>query len=373
MEKTNTIYILKPYKYIKRNSFIKSKVDSSKVTEQYEESKLNRFALRIKERYFEQEKAILSSKQFLKEFAYDVMYNTNPNIINQLVDFFNLDEQTIRKEVQEILFNEEFIHNESIFIKHAKDGIFTTNLERIINFYNDYYFDFTKIPSNKYSAKEDAIGLFTELAKIDPFNEKEILKFALHFGLPAGLNALQQERFVFIGVSHFHLLKLFLEYKNIFNLYIAAKEENCQTINNIIQNVRYFQRENDEIDKKFPEPIEYDFDDDLDSLEESDTMIFLKEHLAKRLHKLLENRTERLFIYDGIFREVNYFTDLFAIAYQQIKNSLLEDTSVRKCRNCGHYFEVNHGKQSFCPRLPLVKRSSCEIAYYKKQKRNRGE
>lgn len=362
---SNVMFILKPYKSILRSNFLTSELDESKLENQDIDDtlqlKIINKVLRLKESFISFEKATLYNPNFSNTLVNEIMYSSHSNIISELASFYNTDSKTIRKEVQNNGINEKKPRVENLFfITNAPSDIFTVNLENIIDFNLDYV-DVLKTPTNYML--DDTKGLFTELAKINPFDKKDILRFARYFGLPSGVNDLGENNLVFIAVSHIYLLKLLLEYKNTFDLFIASKTNDSSIVDRINDNLLSFQ-------------LEIEIEKLSIYTSKEDALHFINDTLAENLNKLLKNNINRSFYYSTAFRgykEDIYLTDLFSIAYQQMKNSLIEETPLKICKNCGHYFELNHAKQSFCPPLPLIKRSSCEIAYYKKKNKKKGE
>jgi hypothetical protein len=216
-----------------------------------------------------------------------------------------------------------------------------------------------KIP--KTYKLQDAHSLYTEIAKLDVFDIDSLLKFSKHFGMPSGIMddagfgiVLDGDCLLFPFGSISLLNKKIAIYKNDFKLF-----ELIQT-NNVSKILSYLPK------------TEFEYIDDDDAV-----INLAKQHLSLALGKLdAFNVSMYLEFQDGSFFPGVWFTDLFNFAYFQLAKALSNNVEVLECDNCGHIFEVTHKRQRFCPPLPNRKRSSCEMAYnnrLKKEKKLKGE
>ncbi|GGM39504.1 hypothetical protein GCM10011351_27080 [Paraliobacillus quinghaiensis] len=206
----------------------------------------------------------------------------------------------------------------------------------------------------QYYLMQSGESIFTELAKVVPFNDIDLVKFSKNFGLPTGYKEsglFETERSIeFISSPTLYIHLRLLEFKDIFNLFVAIKTKEPNLIKLLFSNHG---------DRKGIDIPENEFD-------EEEMYIALKSDIATELNHILINYGNNSFEFNvqtGKFSETEKIEDLFHFGYIQMKQSLINETELRKCEYCGHYFEVNHGKQRFCPPLPFRKRSSCETAY----------
>ncbi|EJQ43547.1 hypothetical protein IEQ_04875 [Bacillus cereus BAG6X1-2] len=203
-------------------------------------------------------------------------------------------------------------------------------------------------------------SLFTELPKIKIWDLKSLKRFSKVYGLPTGYGIYRTDTsygskdILFTSAP---LIELFVEltiYRYIFRLFLAIKTKDTEQLQ-IMERFKAIRR------KQAPSSI----------LQDEDTLLF---NGTARLTYLL-NKYNRVFqkLFIGVINgkteitPIVQFVDLFDIAYFQMTKSLLQNTELRKCEYCGHYFESDHERRRFCHPLPFRKRSSCETAYNRKK------
>ncbi|MGE8020120.1 hypothetical protein ACQKOM_14585 [Peribacillus frigoritolerans] len=206
----------------------------------------------------------------------------------------------------------------------------------------------------------DMEALYTELAKLEPFNDKKLLEFSKIFGLPTGQfvamgwDAVFENNYILKQFSF--LLPLYLKlasYRYIFNGWLALKENNESIILEFENRYKHYleaelsrleiPKERGGFAEKLPEII----------------TVFLNEKGPKRILEPINSK---------IIQKFN-FSDLFDIAYYQLSQAMLNDSSFKRCELCGHPFEVIHEGRRFCPPLPGRKRSTCENTFNQRLKR----
>lgn len=240
---------------------------------------------------------------------------------------------------------------------------------------------------------EEAESLYTELAKLTPFDNKGLLKFSKVFGLPFGVaeDVVDWAKFetneppVTIPVS---LLTRFHEeliyYRYLFDMFKNVK----------LQNIEELKRREDQATKKVYELLKKMAEDVADktgttlsgfpdmetgianlaknklgSSSDEKLLLMEKQTLASRLYGGKKKLQIELDFDHGKFVPKIYFFDLFEYAYFQIMTALVNDAELRECEYCGHVFEVTYEGRRFCPPLPFRKRSSCEMAYNNRRRK----
>ncbi|WP_176345235.1 hypothetical protein [Priestia aryabhattai] len=211
---------------------------------------------------------------------------------------------------------------------------------------------------------QDAPSLYTELAKIEVCDFKSLLRFSKHFGLPYGIMEdvgfdiyLNGDCIFFPFVSVPVLDKKIAIYKQDFEWFKVIQTKDLSKIRSMI-----------------PESALIS----IDNINDDEAVInYAKNHLTLLLGKLdAFNVSMYVEFQNGSFVPGVWFSDLFNFAYFQMAKALSNDVEVRYCDNCDHIFEVTHKRQRFCPPLPNRKRSSCEMAFnnrLKKEKKLKGE
>lgn len=227
----------------------------------------------------------------------------------------------------------------------------------------------------------DAIGLFTELDKVIPFDQKSIIDFAKKFGLPYGAYTDSTFKFpdnaVNVQISNYMELNLkLMEYRYIFDVFQNVVTYNPdraieRTIEEVEANImlaeegKYsdqdyvrkhtFEHEINDLKRKTKEQV-------LQNERGQLTRLILNKDVDDPMDlSLKENGQE--------FMLKNDFKSLFQFAYFQMMQSLVNNTLFKRCENCNHIFEATNDKMRFCPALPLRKRSSCEMAYNNRKKK----
>ena len=190
--------------------------------------------------------------------------------------------------------------------------------------------------------------------------------------------------FLYFGAVPITLIYMeLMEYKNIFNSFVAVKTNNAKLARKINARKKFVDeaRRISEVDKDralLIERLRIEYMKIISEIEvglngdEKVEMMQCRKDLAKTLTKKIAYNSKIVDTLDGDFLETKIYNNLFEIAYSQMKESLINNADLKKCDYCGHYFEPEHGTQRFCSPLPFRKRSSCENSYnqakYKKRK-----
>lgn len=202
----------------------------------------------------------------------------------------------------------------------------------------------------------EAKGLFTELAKINPCSQSDILKFCRTFGLPIGqyeaktnnefskLNHVIKYKYITLH----HLQELIMYFHFLFNIFKKI------IINSTTTNIH------NEDEKRFRNNCV----DNFTTNEELDIFnTLLHEHNIFKV-KLYSTST-----YKKNWNYALHHNNLIDYAIFQMFKALINNSEFNKCKYCGGIFEIDHKKMQFCPPLPFRKRSSCEMAYHNKSRR----
>lgn len=239
---------------------------------------------------------------------------------------------------------------------------------------------------------QDAISLYTELAKVEPFNFKDIVRFSKVYGLPYGINdnkgsggiIVYSDKLKVIGDNYIQLNSELVLYRYIFDLFQSVVTQD-------LDNLRKMQKEKfderlkrveeykknvekngtnhliwDEIDKVISMD-QKDYDDSLVLISgKRDLEAFLKQRGGVNIDLGMDEQ-------QGVFHPTAYFSNLFKYSYFQIMQALVNNVELRKCEYCGHVFEVTYEGRRFCPPLPFRKRSSCEMAYNNRRRNHDNE
>lgn len=253
--------------------------------------------------------------------------------------------------------------------------------------------------ANSFRFPDEGKGLFTEMAKVEIFNHASLRRFSNVFGLPTGIDISRKSglkaldglkdynTFLYFGASPITLIDMeLMEYKNVFNSFIAVKTGNAKLAKKINARKDFVNeaRKISEVEKervRLIERLRIEYMEALGEIEvgmtfdEKAELMRCRKDLANKLTKKVAFNTKIVDTLDGRFLETKIYSNLFEIAYNQIKNSLINNAEIKECEYCGHYFEPEHGTQRFCSPLPFRKRSSCENSYnqdkYKKRKQNK--
>jgi len=203
---------------------------------------------------------------------------------------------------------------------------------------------------------QDAHSLYTELAKLEVFDFRSLYRFSKHFGMPYGIMDdngfdlyLDGDTLFFPFCSIAVLNKKIAIYKRDFEWFKIIQTKNMSKIRSLLYNT-----------------------DAQDNISDDDVIDQAKEHITSLLSRLDAFNISMYVDYqDGSFVPGVWFSDLFNFAYFQLAKALSNNIEVRECDYCGHIFEVTHKRQRFCPPLPNRKRSSCEMAYNNRLKKEK--
>lgn len=104
----------------------------------------------------------------------------------------------------------------------------------------------------------------------------------------------------------------------------------------------------------------------------------LKQHVQLLLHSKLDHVNVFSFQLSGSFFEQSIvpktiFDSLIEASYFYLLLAIFNEADMKQCEHCSQLFEVTHKRQRFCPPLPGRKRSSCEMAYNNRLKKERNE
>ncbi|KSU79742.1 hypothetical protein AS030_21040 [Fictibacillus enclensis] len=200
--------------------------------------------------------------------------------------------------------------------------------------------------TTEYDLKSYGRTLYTELAK-NPFSTfSDIMNFCNTWGLPTGITQSileEKPQKVDINIMWMSLQDFFHEvhqFQKVFSYLKALLTDDYSTLPTA--------------------PRKGEFVDD---------------HARRMLHEKTEEKS--LFSYKMKSNiPITVFMDLFDAAYFYLNLFMENKAEMKICENYGHPFEVTHQRQRFCSALPGRKRSSCEMAYnnrLKKEKRKKGD
>src|SRR5699024_678443 len=216
-----------------------------------------------------------------------------------------------------------------------------------------------RISSNKDEKKwfllNEAAGLFTELAKVNPFSEKDLLNFIKNFGLPTGYNNIEigteivknSPPIMIQFVNYSSLCNSILYYKSLFEIFKYIVTEDIDSI----------LRRDKLLHSDFKKKNFYNSNDKLDILNSE------KDYFYMQLNKqnILNFKFVRDFTDENESKVILHHENLIDFAFFQMFKALNNNSHFRICQNCNEIFEVTHEKMRFCPPLPFRKRSSCEM------------
>lgn len=216
----------------------------------------------------------------------------------------------------------------------------------------------------KWFLLNEAAGLFTELAKVNPFSEKDLLNFIKNFGLPTGYNEIEigteivknSPPIMIQFVNYSSLCNSILYYKSLFEIFKYIVTEDIDSI----------LRRDKLLHSDFKKKNFYNSNDKLDILNSE------KDYFYMQLNKqnILNFKFVRDFTDENESKVILHHENLIDFAFFQMFKALNNNSRFRICQNCNEIFEVTHEKMRFCPPLPFRKRSSCEMAYRNKQRKN---
>ncbi|WP_461611924.1 hypothetical protein [Cytobacillus kochii] len=222
----------------------------------------------------------------------------------------------------------------------------------VTNFHKDYLkklFPDKKVTS-EYNLNVFGRTLYTEFAKWDFSSFQELINFCKTWGLPTGVTVSVLEtkipendiNIIWMSLDDFYT-KVY-EYQRIFSYFKALNTNDFSKLPTTPK-----KREN------------------------------IKAHAARILIEEIEKKSlfsYKIKIQEDITTPISIFSDLFEAAYFYLNLSINSSAEMRICENCRNLFEVTHQRQRFCAVLPGRKRSSCEMAYnnrLKKEKKQKGE
>ncbi|WP_453992382.1 hypothetical protein [Bacillus nitroreducens] len=279
---------------------------------------------------------------------------------------------------------------------------------------------------NTYNPLEDTPELYTELAKLDPLNEKDLLKFASEYGLPTNIVSVELTEELDFDNTGFDpkyvtndemdiltFAQSLKEYKEAFNLWNAINENEMPILKHAKE---AFKKKAIEANRKTKHDIykrflaeDYDVEDlSWDELEDEET----KPNFYQLLEYYINNKIDSLILYEhSLWRSWNEtkdkslqqiakkylihllnsnesgqssfaiqnneivpgvrFDDLLEVAFFQLSEAVTHRVKFRRCAHCRSLFEVTHEGRKFCPPLPGRKRSTCENTYNQRLKRER--
>lgn len=219
----------------------------------------------------------------------------------------------------------------------AKDAITTLRKEEYIE---KLLFQKKRVSSD---FKLDSFGktLYTELGKWDFNSFQQIISFCETWGLPTGVTISDLEKktpeidinIIWMSLEDFYT-KIY-EYQRIFSYFKALNTNDFSKL------------------PTTPKKGEQ-----------------IKVHALKMFDREIEEKS--LFHFKMQDRTpISVFKDLFEAAYFYLTLSRNISAEMRTCEYCGHLFEVTHQRQRFCSVLPGRKRSSCEMAFNNRLKKEK--
>ncbi|PGX34580.1 hypothetical protein COE67_19835 [Priestia megaterium] len=207
----------------------------------------------------------------------------------------------------------------------------------------EHYFPSEQI-TKKYDLSNFGKTLYTELAKWNFSSFQELVTFCDIWGLPTGVNAsefsvtVNDVNVLWMPLDEFY--RKFDDYQKIFSIFKSLHTNDFSELTISPSNSRKSMRENARL--KLIEKI-------------GEKNIFS--------YKLTTN--------NNIVTPTSMFKDLFEAAFFFLTLSIYSNAEMRICENCGHLYEVTHKRQRFCSVLPGRKRSSCEMAYNNRLKKEK--
>lgn len=271
-------------------------------------------------------------EKFILDFLNELTKCSQPSLLEKILDYFGWNNSQSLKEIDNIVRNQKVPKDFTIRVDES-DTVFLLDFKGILDYFFGI-FSFREIPMHIITEKES--NIFTELNKVDPFDDKSVIKFAKCFGLPSGqsnLPRIPKYSILFTVISKKFLLIKFIKYKNIFDKFISFKLK-------------------------------------ISNFKKSDAETLMKD-LQHELETQLNSNISFKVVQDeeNGLKKIIFFKDFFHLAYNQITDSCSIHTKIKKCEFCNNYFVVTHKSQKFCPALLKQKRSSCEIAFYNWRKK----
>lgn len=311
-------------------------------------------------------------------------------------------------------------------IKNLKGKVNLKGVSAAISVTEKEVTNFTHRESFKlYNPLEEASELYTEMAKLDIFNEESLMKFVARYGLPLDYyfrrpkdieeEEVDNEINNNILFGYMDLLLFYEElvkYKKIFNVWKNIRTDNKSELYAIRDEFRssahksliidkknfleeyfedsryaeeYYNLESEEA-KKYESLISYvekNAPEELNNIKFAHPMwelwqknkdIPLIENAKQYLIILINNQNmgkPSFHLKDGDIIPAIAFDNLIEVAYYQLSRAMTNNTDLRACEKCGAFFEVTHGSRKYCPPLLGTKRSTCENSNSQKAKRER--
>lgn len=207
-----------------------------------------------------------------------------------------------------------------------------------------------------YDPINDTPHLYTEMAKVDLFDTKKLVKFSKEFGIPCGLpsrysatpgSPSNQPALIEYG-SVLEINKELTILRFLIELWNAIKYDDFNFMHSAICKV-----------------LSPDVNMNNKELKNAATNILINELEIKNKG----NSTFQLI--NGELHPAVHFNDLFEVAYYQLYQAIYNDSEFKRCEFCGSLFEVMHKGRRFCPPLPDRKRSTCENTYNRRKQRQK--
>ncbi|MED3799142.1 hypothetical protein P4604_17340 [Lysinibacillus capsici] len=320
-------------------------------------------------------------------FAKNMLESINEDVISKWANFSELGEQYLEDFLMNLVDTYKIDNHQEILDKIPlfSSPIITLSKEAISN----YLLGKSGGTEKSFHFPDEGIGLFTELAKVELFDTNSLKKFTKNFGIPIGVDLSKKSgyvdlldfkkynTFLYFGAAPIALIyKELVEYQNIFNMFVAVKTNDKKLANAIYARKKLVQEiaeigrfSKDILEKRALSKKTYE----QNIIENNDplSLALCRKYLSEAITEKVAINSKIVNSIDGDFFEIKLYNNLFEIAYNQIKDSLLNNTEIKKCEHCGHFFESTHGKQRFCPPLPFKKRSSCENSYSQQIRRTK--
>ncbi|RFB41297.1 hypothetical protein DZB86_10815 [Bacillus sp. RC] len=294
---------------------------------------------------FEQDSSFLEEK--VTFFLYDGYAPTKviPPSLPLKNSFFNAplygenEKGEVEKIDSESKSNKQKEYKKTAAYLVSQKAVTTWNSENML----EHYFPSEQI-TKKYDLSSFGKTLYTELAKWNFSSFQELVTFCDIWGLPTGVNSSEFS----VTTNDVNILWMPLEafYRKLDDYQKTFSYFKALHINDFSELV------------KFPS-------NDIKSIRENARSTLIEKIGEKNIfsYKLTTN--------NNIVTPISMFNDLFEAAYFFLTFSIYSNAEMRICENCGHLYEVTHKRQRFCSVLPGRKRSSCEMAYNNRLKKEK--
>ncbi|WP_338652702.1 hypothetical protein V6B14_12870 [Sporosarcina psychrophila] len=234
---------------------------------------------------------------------------------------------------------------------------------------------------------QDAVSLYTELAKLRPFYSKDLQNFSKVFGLPMGMENIASNIINNVdmldtrGVNLANLNDELIRFRGLFRFFtnLMTKNMDALRLNEKDVALALLEYENSKVPNNKEQPDnqpskwgKYNNNNNeilRDNITDDELLINYKKYLIMQFENI-----------DGVVLKMDFdsnddsffpkidFVNLFQFAYYQMMKALINNVELIKCEYCGHVFELAYKGRRFCPPLPNRKRSSCEMAYNNRKK-----